>query len=156
MEAAGSGVNREGLIKMTNKHEGSILKKARELMKDKELSEALSGLIEKKRGALGFLLGILKKRPSIFNPFVLKGLSLYHESQALDTKTAELVAVSAASALRCEHCLEVHMVRALEEGANMDEIMDTLLISGSISDSSTLSVAFRKYRQLEGKVKRKS
>jgi hypothetical protein len=48
------------------------------------------------------------------------------------------------------------MVRALEEGANMDEIMDTLLISGSISDSSTLSVAFRKYRQLAGKVKRKS
>jgi len=140
---------------MANKHEGSILKKARELMKDKELSQALSGLIEKKRGALGFLLGILKKRPSIFNPFVLKGLSLYHEPQALDTKTAELVAVSAASALRCEHCLEVHMARALEEGANMDEIMDTLLISGSISDSSTLSVAFRKYRQLEGKVQRK-
>ena len=73
----------------------------------------------------------------------MKGLSLYQEPHALDTKTAELVAVSAASALRCEHCLEVHMVRALEEGANMDEIMDTLLISGSINDSSTLSVAFR-------------
>jgi len=156
MEAAGSGVDGEGLIKMANKHEGSILKKARELMKDKELSEALSGLIEKKRGALGFLLGILKRRPSTFNPFVLKGLSLYREPHALDTKTAELVAVSAASALRCEHCLEVHMARALEEGANMDEIMDTLLISGSISDSSTLSVAFRKYRQLEGRIKRKS
>jgi hypothetical protein len=66
MEAAGSGVDGEGLIKMANKHEGSILKEARELMKDKELSKALSGLIEKKRGALGFLLGILKKRPSIF------------------------------------------------------------------------------------------
>jgi hypothetical protein len=48
------------------------------------------------------------------------------------------------------------MARALEEGANMDEILDTLLISGAIGDSSTLSVAFRKYRQLEGKVKRKS
>jgi hypothetical protein len=79
---------------MENKHKGSILKEARELMKDKELSKALSGLIEKKRGALGFLLGILKKRPSTFNPFVLKGLSLYQEPHALDTKTAELVAVS--------------------------------------------------------------
>jgi len=34
---------------MANKHEGSILKRVRELMKDKELSEALSGMIEKKR-----------------------------------------------------------------------------------------------------------
>jgi hypothetical protein len=38
MEAARSGVTGEGLIKMAIKHEGSILKKARELMKDKELS----------------------------------------------------------------------------------------------------------------------
>jgi AhpD family alkylhydroperoxidase len=125
-------------------------------MMEKELSEALSGFIEKKRGALGFLLTILKRRPSTFNPFVLKGLSLYQEPHALNTKTAELVAVSAASALRCEHCLEVHMGRALEEGVNLDEIMDTLLICGSISDSSTLSVAFRKYKQLEGKVQRKT
>jgi hypothetical protein len=48
------------------------------------------------------------------------------------------------------------MGRALEEGVNLDEIMDTLLICGSISDSSTLSVAFRKYKQLEGKVQRKT
>jgi AhpD family alkylhydroperoxidase len=141
---------------MEPKHEDSILKKARELMKDKALADSLSGVIEKKRGALGFLLSILKRRPATFNPFVLKGLSLYHKPHALDTKTAELVAVSAASALRCEHCLEVHMARALEEGANMDEILDTLLISGAICDSSTLSVAFRKYRQLEGKLKKKS
>ncbi len=125
-------------------------------MKDKELSEALSDTIERQRGALGFLLGILKRRAATFNPFILKGLSIFREPDALDTKTAELVAVSAASALRCEHCLEVHMARALEEGANMDEIMDTLLISGAIADSSTLSVAFRKYKQLEGKVKKKS
>ena len=146
----------EGLIKVEHRHESSLLKKARELMKDKKLSQALSDTIEKERGALGFLLRILKKRPSTFNPFVLKGLSIYREPDALDRKTAELVAVSAASALRCEHCLEVHMARALEEGANMDEIMDTLLVSGSIADSSTLSVAFRKYRQLEGKVKKMS
>lgn len=141
---------------MGHRHEHATLKKARELMKDKELSEALSDMIEKKRGALGFLLNILKKRPATFNPSVLKGLSIFRETEALDTKTAELVAVSAASALRCEHCLEVHMARALDEGANMDEILDTLLISGAIADSSTLSVAFRKYRQLEGKLKRKS
>jgi hypothetical protein len=55
-------------------------------MKDKKLSQALSDMIEKERGAPGFLLRILKKRPSIFNPFVLKGLAIYREPDALDRK----------------------------------------------------------------------
>ncbi len=64
------------------------------------------------------------------------------------------MAIGAAAALRCEHCLEAHMGRAGGEGASLDEIMDTLLIAGAIADSSTLSVAFRKFRQLEGKTKK--
>jgi len=76
-------------------------------------------------------------------------------ANVLDKKTSALVAVSAASALRCEHCLEVQMASAVAQGATMEEIMDTLLISGAIADSSTLSVAFRKYRQLEGKIQKK-
>jgi hypothetical protein len=36
----------------------------------------------------------------------------------------------------------------------LDEIMDTLLVVGSIAESSLNSVAFRKYKQLEGKVKK--
>lgn len=131
------------------------LSEAIELMKSTSLRDSLIGLIEKHRGGLGFLLGILKRRPRTFNPFILKGLTLYSQPEALDKKTAELVAVSAASALRCEHCLESHMKRAIEEGASMDEVLDTILISGAICDTSTLSVALRKFRQLEGKLKEK-
>ena len=138
-----------------NNDDKDLLKEARELMGSTSLSDSLVALIEKHRGGLGFMLGILKRRPRTFNPFILKGLSLYSEPEALDKKTAELVAVSASSALRCEHCLESHMKRAIEEGASMDEILDTILISGAISDSSTLSVAMRKYRQLEGKIQKK-
>jgi hypothetical protein len=36
----------------------------------------------------------------------------------------------------------------------LDEIMDTLLVADSISESSLYSVAFRRYKQLEGKVKK--
>ncbi len=138
-----------------NDDDKDLLKEARELMRSTRLSDSLAELIEEHRGKLGFLLGILKRRPRTFNPFILKGLSLYSEPEALDKKTAELVAVSASSALRCEHCLESHMKRAIEEGASMDEVLDTILISGAISDSSTLSVAMRKYRQLEGKIQKK-
>ena len=138
---------------MKEQEDEVLVEEARTLMKSQRLAEALSGIIERKRGALGFLLGVLKKRPRTFNPFILKGMSLYSEPEALDRKTAELVAVGAASALKCEHCLEVHMKRAQQEGASLDEIFDVLLISGGIADSATLSVSLRKFRQLEGRSK---
>lgn len=138
-------------IDMRNKKD--ILKLAESLMEDSRLTEALASAIERKNGRLGFLLAALKERPRTFNPYLLKGRSVYNPS-VLDKKTAELVAVAAASALRCEHCLEAHMDRATQEGASLDEIMDVLLISGAISESSTLSVAFRKFKQKELKTKK--
>jgi len=137
------------------KREKGIVRQATSLMKSRELTEGLSELIEKRRGELGFLLNMLKKRPGTFNPYVLKGISVYNEPAVLDRKTAELAAVAAATALRCEHCVDAHINRALEEGASLDEVLDVILIAGAISESSTLSVALRKYRQNEGKKKRK-
>ncbi len=46
------------------------------------------------------------------------------------------------------------MARAVAEGATLDDIMDTILVAGAISESSMLSVAFRKYKQLEAKTKK--
>ncbi len=134
---------------MTKKKK-NIVKLAEALMKDSDLAEGLAADIEKKRGALGFLLSTLKERPGTFNPYLLKGKSVYNPS-VLDKKAAELAAVAAATALRCEHCLEAHMERARQEGASFEEIMDVLLISAAIAESSTLSVAFRKFKQKEGK-----
>ena len=136
---------------MTKKKD--IVKQAEALMEDSDLAEGLAAAIEKQRGRLGFLLSTLKERPRTFNPYLLKGKSVYNPP-ALDKKTVELVAVAAATALRCEHCLEAHMDRALQEGASLEEIMDVLLISAAISESSTLSVAFRKFKQKAGKIKR--
>jgi AhpD family alkylhydroperoxidase len=140
-----------GDIILRKSDKGKNIQQAKSLMKSRELTEALSVLIEKQRGDLGFLLSTLKKRPRTFNPYVLKGMSIYSEPSALDKKTAELVAVGAAAALRCEHCLTAHINRTLDEGATTDEVLDAILISGAISESSTLSVAFRKIKQHEGK-----
>lgn len=124
-----------------------LLKEIISSMRDETLAGALAELIEENRGGLGFLLGVLKERPSIFNPYVLKGLSIYREPASLDRRTAELIAIGAATALRCDHCIGAHMDVALREGATTDEIMDAILIAGAISESSTLSVAFRKLKQ---------
>ena len=140
--------------KCTAKDKKKIIRAVREQLGDETLTEALVESLVEQHGSLGFILNVLKERPKNFNPFILKGMSIYKEPSSLDRKTAELVAIGAAAALRCEHCLEAHMGRAQSEGASLAEIMDSLLIAGGIADSSTLSVAFRKYKQLEGKTKK--
>jgi AhpD family alkylhydroperoxidase len=132
----------------------ALIREAKTLMCRPELAEAIADDLTQGRGELGYVLTVLKERPRTFNPYLLKGMTVYREPKSLDRKTAELVAVSAAAALHCEHCLEAHMARAIAEGATLDEIMDTLLVAGSISESSLFSVAFRKYKQLEGKMKK--
>ncbi len=137
------------------KSEPGLIRELRNLLAKGELAEALAELHAGKDGELGFLLKVLKERPRTFNPYLFKGMSIYREPSSLDRKSVELVAVGAAAALRCDHCLEAHMRRAMDEGASLDEIMDVLLIAGAISESSTLSVAFRKFKQLEGKAKKR-
>jgi len=146
--------NKPNIAKSTAKNGKAMIRKIRGQLGDEKLTEALVESLIEQHGSLGFILNVLKERPRNFNPFILKGMSTYKEPQALDRKTAELVAIGAAAALRCEHCLESHMQRALARGATLDEIMDALLIAGAIADSSTLSVAFRKYKQLEGKTRK--
>jgi len=136
------------------KSKQTLLREAKTLLCKPELSDELAEALVGKGGELGFLLKTLKERPRTFNPYLLKGMTVYKEPKSLDRKTAELVAVSAAAALHCEHCLEAHMARAVAEGATLDDIMDTILVAGAISESSMLSVAFRKYKQLEGKMKK--
>ena len=131
-----------------------LIREAKALLCKPELADELEESLVGRNGELGFLLKVLKERPRTFNPYLLKGMTVYKEPKALDRKTAELVAVSAAAALHCEHCLEAHMGRAVAEGASLDEVMDTILVAGAISESSMLSVAFRKYKQLEGKMKK--
>ncbi len=131
-----------------------LVRKTKSLLCNPGLADALAEMHAGKDGELGFLLKVLKERPRTFNPYLFKGMSIYREPSSLDRKTVELVAVGAAAALRCDHCLEAHMRRAMDRGASLAEVMDAILVAGAISESSTLSVAFRKYKQLEGKVKK--
>ncbi len=151
MTKESSARGKQNNAKSTVKNGKAMIRLIREQLGNEKLTEALVESLIEQHGSLGFILNVLKERPRNFNPFILKGMSIYKEPQSLDRKTAELVAIGAAAALRCEHCLESHMHRARAEGAALDEIMDALLIAGAIADSSTLSVAFRKYKQLEGK-----
>jgi AhpD family alkylhydroperoxidase len=50
-------------------------------------------------------------------------------NHSLDDKTMELIKIAASSVLRCPHCTDLHIEKALEVGATRQEIADTLLIA---------------------------
>lgn len=47
----------------------------------------------------------------------------------LDTKTKELIAVGTSITARCKYCIALHVKKALEAGANRDEIFEASTVA---------------------------
>jgi AhpD family alkylhydroperoxidase len=47
------------------------------------------------------------------------------------------------AALKCPHCTGYHMQAAIRMGATREEILEVILLSGMISNSSVLANAYR-------------
>lgn len=59
-----------------------------------------------------------------------------YEDGALDTRTKELMGLSASMVLRCDDCITYHVVRCKEEGVSDEELFEAfsvaLVVGGSI------------------------
>jgi len=119
--------------------------------KDALAAETILEYLRERDGGVGLMLRVLSRRPELFAPHVLQGIQIYDLPRAIDPKTAELAAVAASAALMCDHCLDAHLRAARRKGATPEEIFDVLVVAGAIAESSTLSVAFRRFRQMEAK-----
>ena len=117
---------------------------------DPEAVETILDYIRQRDGGVGLMYRVLSRRPEVLVPRALQGVQIYDRPRAVDPKTAELAAVAAAAALRCEPCLDAHLRAAHRKGASSDELLDVLLVAGAIAESSTWAVAFRQLRRMEG------
>ena len=91
---------------------------------------------------------VLSQDPAVYVPTALKNQAIIRESR-LGAKVAELVAVAAAAALHCEHCLRTHSEQALRAGAELDDILAAMQIAAAIAESATQSYALREYLRLK-------
>jgi AhpD family alkylhydroperoxidase len=64
------------------------------------------------------------------SPDVMKSFSAMAQgalkTNALDTKTKELIALAIGVATRCDDCIAFHTKAAIERGATREEVMETL------------------------------
>ena len=70
----------------------------------------------------------LEASPKLGNAFK-KFHDTVTEENCLDPKVVELIKTAVSAVLRCSHCTEDHIKKALKSGATREEIADTLLIA---------------------------
>ena len=52
-----------------------------------------------------------------------------YKDGALDTKTKEMLGLSASMVLRCDDCIAYHVIRCVEEGATSDELFEVFSVA---------------------------
>jgi len=124
-----------------------LFERAKKLLGEPErmvslIFEAAEGML----GTVPFILKEMARRPEVMIPDVI-GDFFALRPKALDAKTAELVALAAAAALRAEECIGVHIDAALKCGATEEEIFDVLMISGIMGKTAILATALRKLKE---------
>jgi AhpD family alkylhydroperoxidase len=98
--------------------------------------------IEEEYGRVPLVFRRMGERPEVLISHLLyKGTVA--QTSPLDPKYVELISMAVGAALKCPHCTGYHMQAALKMGATRDEILEVILLSGMISNSSVLANAYR-------------
>ena len=98
--------------------------------------------IEEDYGRVPLIFRRMSERPEVLISHLLyKGTVA--ETSPLDPKYVELISMAVGAALKCPHCTGYHMQAALKMGATREEILEVILLSGMISNSSVLANAYR-------------
>lgn len=109
---------------------------------DKATAEEWLKNIEREYGRTPLIFQRMAERPEVLISHLLyKGTVA--ETSALDPKYVELICMAVGAALKCPHCTGYHLLAAMKMGATRDEILEVILLSGLISNSSVLATAYR-------------
>lgn len=112
----------------------------------KEPDEAVEELlkeVEKVYGEVPYILNFMKDSPELLVARIIYENAIVREFKRLDAKTIELISIGVASALRCQHCLKLHIRVAGRLGVTKEEIFDSMLIASSLSNAAVLAEGTR-------------
>jgi len=113
---------------------------------EKETDEAVSELladVEKRYGEIPYIMDFMKDMPELFIPKVLYDNSIMREFKRMDPRTVELISIGISAAIRCDHCLKMHIRIANRLGITKEEIFDAILIGGTLSNAAVLAEGTR-------------
>jgi len=113
---------------------------------EKEPDEAVEELLREVKelyGEVPYILNFMKQSPELLATKVLYDNSIIREFKRMDEKTVELISIGVSAALKCKHCLKMHIRIAQRLGIPEEEIFDAILIAGSLSNAAVLAEGTR-------------
>ncbi len=108
-----------------------------------QAAEELLKEVEKAYGEVPYILNFMKKSPELLVTKILYDNSIIREFKRVDAKTIELISIGVSAALRCDHCLKMHIRVAQRLGVTKEEIFDAILIAGTLSNAAVLAEGTR-------------
>ena len=99
--------------------------------------------VREQYGEVPYIMNFMKDLPEIFIPKTLYDNSIMREVKNLDQDTVELISIGVASALRCEHCLKMHVRVAKRKGISKEKIFSAIMIGASLSNAAVLAESTR-------------
>ena len=99
--------------------------------------------VREQYGEVPYIMNFMKDLPEIFIPKTLYDNSIMREVKNLDQDTVELISIGVASALRCEHCLKMHVRIAKRRGISKEKIFSAIMIGASLSNAAVLAESTR-------------
>jgi AhpD family alkylhydroperoxidase len=114
----------------------------------KEPDEAVKELlknIEEDYGEVPFILQAMSDRPNVLLPKIIYDDAVLRSPDHLDEKTVELITIGVATALKCDHCLNMHLRVAQRKGISDEEVFEAILIGSALSSTAVMAQAMRVY-----------
>ncbi len=108
-----------------------------------QTAEDMLNAIEAIYGEVPYIFRFMKGQPELLVTKILHNNAINRNSQALDQKTLELISIAVAAAIRCSHCLKLHIRIAKRMGITDDEIGAALLTAGNLANATVLAMAIR-------------
>jgi AhpD family alkylhydroperoxidase len=98
--------------------------------------------VEDAYGEVPYVFQFMQDNPEILITKVLHNNAI-QRSSALDAKTIELISVAVSAAMRCSHCLKLHIRIATNLGIPEEQIAAAVFLAGNLASSSVLATATR-------------
>jgi AhpD family alkylhydroperoxidase len=105
-------------------------------------AEDMINAVENAYGEVPYVFHFMKDHPDLLITKILHNNAILRSS-TLDAKTIELISVAVSAAMRCTHCLKLHIHVASNLGVSDDEIAAAIFLAGNLVNASVLATATR-------------
>jgi AhpD family alkylhydroperoxidase len=105
-------------------------------------AEDMIKAVENAYGEVPYVFHFMKDHPDLLITKILHNNAILRSS-TLDAKTIELISVAVSAAMRCTHCLKLHIHIASNLGISDDEIAAAIFLAGNLVNASVLATATR-------------